>query len=115
MNEPKTFDELSLRDTIYYLSDSGGHGYLNISSIKPDDEQIRKTLIGLFGNEDPISLPDGETIYDDRDGEIKYTTDPKVYSEWKKPSILKEISEKEKRIESIKNEIAELKNSIGIN
>lgn len=114
MNEPKTFDELSLRDTIYYLSDSGDHGYINISSIKSDDEQIRKTLIGMFGTEDQISFPDGETIYDDRDGEIKYTTDPKIYAQWERPFILKKIEQKEKVIESIQRDIAELKKSIGI-
>lgn len=113
MNEPKTFDELSLRDRIFFITDNDTCGSRGIFSIKADDEQINKTLIKIDGPDEEISFPDGETIYDDRDGEIKYTTDPKVYAEWKKPSILKEISQKEKRIEAIKLEIAELKKSIG--
>lgn len=112
MNEPKTFDELSLRDKIYSLTDAGTFISRNIFSIKTDDQQINKTLISIDSPDEEVSFPDGEHFYDDRDREIKYTTDPKVYAEWKKPSILREIAEKEKRIESIKFDIEELRKSI---
>lgn len=112
MSEIKTFGELSLSDKIFFVSDDYFHT-LTFNRIENDDEQICKTKFTFIQIEDTVSLPDDECTFIDKENNLKYTTDPKQYKEWLTPFINKQIAEKEKRIEAIKLEIAELKESIG--
>lgn len=110
MNEPKTFDELSLRDIIHWANDEH-HSYDSIIKIEMDPDDNNKTLIELYQS-DPISFPNGESIYEDKDSGTKYTTDIKKYQEWIIPFTEAKIAAKEKKIEEIKLEIEELRKTI---
>ena len=112
MSEIKTFSELCLHDKIFYVT-RDYHSQLGISGIKADDEQICKTILSFSNSDfDDVSVPDDESVYEDEESEIKYTTDKSVYQKWITPFIEKKIENKEKRIQEIQLEIQELKESI---
>lgn len=112
MNEPKTFGELSLQDSIHWVNEEYKNGYAGISKIENDPDDRNRILIDFFQIEEPVSFPDNESSYEDPDTGIKYTTDKKQFDKWMVPFIEQEIEKKEKRIEEIKTEIQELKKSI---
>lgn len=111
MSELKTFGELSLQDSIFYATDKK-HGQVGIVKIEADPDDRRRVLIELSDNDDSVSFPEGEIFYDDKECEVKYTTDKKQYHEWTIPFIEKQIAYKEKIMEEIKIEIQELRESI---
>lgn len=111
MSEVKTFGELSLQDRIFYVTDKK-HSSIGITKIECDPDDNRRTLIELDDTNDSTSFPDAETFYEDKDNEVKYTTDKKQYHQWTIPFIEKQIAYKKKILAEIQLEIEELKESI---
>lgn len=110
MSEIKTFGELCLQDRIFYVTDKK-HSSIAILKIECDPDDYNRTLIELHDT-DSVSFPDDETVYEDKEGEVKYTTDKKQYHQWTIPFIEKQIAYKEKILAEIQLEIQELKESI---
>lgn len=112
MEDPKTFGELSLHDKLFYVT-RDFHSTIGILGMRADEDERGRTILSFTNSDfEDVSFPDGEDSYEDKDTEIKYTTNKKKYQEWIRPFIEIKITNKEKRIEEIKLEIKELRDSI---
>ncbi len=112
MSELKTFGELSLQDTIYYLDADGSVGTLVFDNISGEDNDRFKTKVSNNVSKEDFVFPNDETTFFDEETGVKYTLDKSVYRDWCKPIIQKQINELRVKMNSMCDEIEELEKPI---
>lgn len=108
--EAKTFDELTLDDTIYSRNGDGDVFVLQFKSIKKHESSRTKIIIVDLDDEEH-ELPIGESAYM-VDDDIMYTTSHNTYKKWRRPYVERQIEAQKKKIQECEAEILQLESEL---